>query len=406
MTRVLAVVAVLAVLGGCTVAGKPVAVQTDPAKLDVGPYRAEPATAPSNDNEAYGRVLESVRMGEAVIDPIEADASLTFGLGATASVPIPTPAKAGFLAQPVRAVLERHGMLAGFSVGGMDRELSADVAVGRARLLTVMLLRFPDDESARRAAADIDAVDFAVSTENVAVPVPDHAGAHAHWRPAVPTLAATLAHGPFVVSVLAGHTAPDLAALTALARAAFTAQIARLRDFEPTPRDRFAALPFDRDEMLARVLPEAPGVWPYPAVIVDRNDQNAGWRTHFKVSGVVYGPRAAHRWGSWEKDADADGTLLAINGAHYLVRHPNVAVARRAFDETASDATDPGHRAAPAPFGLPDSRCVESLSGPRYGLRFACRVLYRAYEGIVYGRTVKDAQQKAAAQYVLLVRSE
>lgn len=395
------------ILSGCTVDGNPVPAMPDLTALDTGPYGLEPMVAPENHDEKSGRILESMRLGEAVIDPVEADPSLTFGLGSTASVPIPTPAAAGFLARPVRAVLERHGMLAGFSVGGMDQGIEPELAVGRARLLTVQLLRFPDDESARRAAADIDTTDAAMSADNVRIEIANHPESHAHWRPAVPTLAAGLAHGPFVISVLAGHTAPDAAVLTGLVDAAFTAQVRRLADFVPTPPDRLATLPLDQDGMLARLLPEAPGVWPYPVVVTDRSDPNAGWRTRFDVRGVVYGPRAGRRWGEWEKTGEGRGLVLAVNGPHHLVRHPDVAAARDGFTDTGEmEAGESGVRAAPAPFGLPDARCLESLTVPPHQARFACRVLYREYEGIIYGRTIRDTQQRAAAQYVLLVRSD
>ncbi|WP_280421863.1 DUF7373 family lipoprotein [Nocardia carnea] len=401
-----AALVVAGVLTGCTVEGEPVAALPDPEELDTGPYGLELLVPPDNSDEKYGRILESMRMGEAVIDPVEADPSLTFGLGNTASVPVPTPATAGFLARPVRAVLERYGMLAGFSVGGMDRGVPAELAVGRARLLTVQLLRFPDDESARLAVAEIDSADAAVSPDNVRIEIPDHPGAHAHWRPAVPTMAAGVAHGPFVISVLAGHTTPDPAVLTGLVDAAFTAQIRRLADFAPTPPDELAGLPLDTDGMLARLLPEAPGLWPYPVVLTNRSDVNAGWRTRFDIRGVVYGPRAGRRWGAWEKSTEGRGMVLAVNRRHHLVRHPDVVAARRGFTDTAVDDEAPGVRPAPAPFGLPDSRCVESLTVPPHDVRFSCRVLYREYEAIVYGRTIRDTQQRAAAQYVLLVRAD
>ncbi|WP_280379873.1 DUF7373 family lipoprotein [Nocardia wallacei] len=398
--------AVLLFATGCTVAGSPTRMTPDRAAIDIGPYGVTPLAPPAGYDEKYGRVLESVRMGEAVIDPVQVDPALTYGLGAAASVPIPTPAKAGFLAQPVRAVLERRGMLAGFSVGGMDTGIPSQVAVGRARLLTVLLLRFPDDAAARSAATEIDAVDAAVSPENVAVPIPEHPEAHGHWRPTAPTLAATTAQGSFVISVLAGERTTDLEALRRLAGTAFTAQRARLAEFRPTPPDRFATLPLDTDGMLARLLPEAPGVWPWPTVITRRNDPNAGWLTGFTATGIVLGPRAAHRWGSWQRPTEGVGMILAINGQHTLLRLPDAVTARREYEGSADELTEPGQRQAPAPAGIPDTRCVESLTGLQFGPRFACRTLYGRYEAVVYARTLADAQHKISAQYLLLARTE
>ncbi|MBF6170497.1 DUF7373 family lipoprotein [Nocardia blacklockiae] len=401
-----AVGAALLLATGCTVAGTPARLGPDRATIDIGPYGTDLLVAPRDVDERSGRVLESVRMGEAVVDPVEIDPALTHGLGSVASVPIPTPAQAGFLAEPVRAVLERHGMLAGFSVGGMDAGIAVDLAVGRARLLTVLLLRFPDPGAARAAAGEIDAVDAAVSPENVPVPIPEHPEAHGHWRPSVPTLAATAAYGDFVVSVLAGERTTDLEALRRLASTTFTAQRTRLDDFRPTPPDRFATLPLDPDGMLARLLPEAPGVWPWPKVITKRYGPEAGWSSTFITTGLVYGPRATHRYGSWQRPAEGIGMVLAVNGLHTLLRLPDAVTARREYDDAADELTEPGTRQLPGPAGIPDARCMESLSSPPISARFACRLVYGRYEAIVYSRTADDARHRISAQYLLLARSE
>lgn len=393
-----------ALLAGCSVSGHPRPATPDLTTLNIGPYSTEPLSDPPTATEADGRILESVRMGEAVIDPVEADPTLVYGLGNTASVPIPAAQKAVYLSEPVRAVLAKYGMLAGFSVGGADAQIDPDVAVGHARLLTVMIIRFPDASQAQRAATEIDAVDAAVSPENVAVPIPDHRGAHAHWRPAVPTLAATEAQDAYVISVLAGYPTTDLAALSGLVRSALTAQSSRLRDFKPTALGEFTSLPMDSEGMLARMLPEAPGVWPRPSVIAIGSNPNAGWKSHLKPSGVVYGPRASHRWGSWKKDSPDGDMVIAFRGPNVLVRLPTPANARKEYTESADELNDPGMRAAPAPSGIADVRCIEWVGGGQYDVRFACRALYGIYDVQTFSRTLADAQQKIAAQYALLVR--
>ncbi|MEC3953766.1 hypothetical protein VMT65_12060 [Nocardia sp. CDC153] len=404
----LGAIAASVLLAGCAVPGHPRPATLDPATLTVGPYGTEPLTAAPAGTEADGRILESVRMGEAMIDPVEADPTLVYGLGNAASVPIPSAEKAVYLSEPVRAVLGKYGMLAGFSVGGADSEIDPYVAVGHARLLTVMAIRFPDADRARRAAAEMDAVDTAVSPENVPVAIPDHAGAHAHWRPTVPTLAATEAQDAYVITVLAGYPGIDLAALTGLARSALTAQATRLREFTPTPVGEFASLPLDSEGMLARMLPEAPGVWPRPTVLSVDADTNAGWKARLLPSGVVYGPRATHRWGKWKKDSpvDKDDMIIAFRGPNILVRFPDAVAARKEFTETADELNDPGMRAAPTPSGIPDVRCSEFVGGGRYDVRFACRALYGVYDVQTYSRTLADAQLKISAQYALLVRAE
>ncbi|MEC3919421.1 DUF7373 family lipoprotein [Nocardia sp. CDC160] len=394
-------------IAGCAVPGHPRSATVNPATLDVGPYSTEPFTAAPTGTDADGRVLEAVRMGEAVIDPMDADPTLTHRLGSAASVPIPSPEKAVYLSEPVRGVLAKYGMLAGFSVAGADAEIDPYVAVGHARLLTVMILRFPSADQARQAAAAIDAVDAAVSPDNVPVSIPDHPGAHGHWRPTVPTLAATEAQDAYVITVLAGYPSTDLGALTTLARSALTAQASRLRDFTPTPLSDFASLPLDSDGMLARMLPEAPGVWPRPMVLSIAADKDAGWKARLMPSGVVYGPRASQRWAQWAADGpDTGGMVIALRGQNLLARFRDAVTARKEFAATADELNSPGIRPAPAPAAIPDVRCSEWVGGGQYDVRFACRALYGVYDVQVYSRTQADAQQRIAAQYALLVKAE
>ncbi|MGK8524824.1 DUF7373 family lipoprotein [Nocardia asteroides] len=395
---VLALGVALAVGSGCTVAGKPVP-RPDPGSLDVGPYSRKPLLAPAHGSEYHGRVLESVRMAEIMLDPTDVDQALRIPLRRSRAVPLPTAAKASaLLADPVRAVLERHGMLAGFSVGATDTP--SQVAIGGGRLLQVMVLRFPDATAAQRAAQDIDAVDAALSPDNVAVTIPEHPSARGHWRPAVPTIAATMARDVFVVSVLAGHTSADLAALTALAGKAFDVQLPLLRDFVPTPPGRFAELPLDRDGMLGRMVPEAPGRWPFPVVILGDSAEHAGWGSLIQARGIVYGPRGAERFlGPTQEPVE----LLGLNRFNLLIRFADAAAAQRHF---ARLRTTEGRVEVPAPSGLVDVRCTEALNPSASAATFDCLVRHGRHVAVVLSRDYQDVQQRAAAQYALLVNSE
>jgi hypothetical protein len=295
-------------------------------------------------------------------------------------------------------------MLAGFTVGGADKEQIGAPVIGRSRLLTIVLLRFPDAAAATQAAREMDAADAAVSSENVSVTIPNLPSASAHWRPTVPTLAATIAQESFVISVLAGHTTPDLAALTGLARQVFEAQSNRLRDFPATPRDKLATLPLDNDGMLARLLAEVPGRWPYPTVTTTSYDQNAGWNANLNVTGIVFGPRAAYLHGPREQRTSVE--RYAVNGWNELGRYPDATAARRRFTDTQWEQ-DPELRAAPAPDGVPDVRCIEQLDVPsQFPLRFTCQLMSGRYVALIRGRDLKSTHQQVAAQLGLLLNSE
>ncbi|MFD4351703.1 hypothetical protein ACFWPX_04060 [Nocardia sp. NPDC058518] len=397
------VAAALTVLCGCVRPGEPVPQPLDLASLDVGSNSVDPLTPPTTSTDKYGRVLESVRMGEAALDPVEVDPTLTNGV-ANRTAPLPTPLKAaGILAEQVRKVLESQDMLAGFAVSGSDVNFRGRAPeVGVARLLTVLLLRFPDDMKARLAARQMNATDAAVTPDNVSVRIAEYPGAFAHWRPTVPTMAATLAHGSFVVSVLAAHTSPDQVALTGMVRKAFDVQLPRLRDFQPTPPDRFANLPLDRDGMVARLLPFGAGHWSAPTVIAADTDANAGWSSSIAISGVVFGPRATRLMKHFGFRDPIE--VVAVNGNNLVERFPDAVSARRVFTEERR-AADPT-TLIDTPAGVPDVYCNKLDQHPASPSQVYCHVLYGRYTASIVGRNPANAERQAAAQYALLVRSE
>ncbi|WP_067536270.1 DUF7373 family lipoprotein [Nocardia crassostreae] len=391
---------VLAAATGCTVQGNSVPQYPDPGQLDTGHYDTDQLVAPGG-NEARGRVVESARMVEALMDPGEVVPPMVFPAKSFAVHLLPTPALARvLLADAVRPVLEREGMIAGCSVGKTDTR--SGVEIGKSRALTVILLRFPDSAAAERAARDIDAVDASVSAENVAVQIPDHPGAHAHWRPDVPTLAATMAVDAYVVSVLAAHTSPDLGVLTAMARNVFQGQALWLRGFSPTPADRLAALPLDAAGMIGRLVPESPGRWSYPAVVVAGTAGTAGWDGgRLAAVGVALGRRGAAfflGYGLQHRQVEA----LAVNPRNVLVRYSNVTAARAAWTEFKSFVeTDESLRFVDGPAGAPDIYCTENTE--RTVEQYLCRVLYGRYVATIQMSDAAAIRQRAAAQYGLLL---
>lgn len=403
--RVVAALAVaLAALCGCVRPGQPVPERLDLATLDVGSNSVDPLEPPHTSTEKYGRILESVRMAEVAVDPAEVDPALTEGV-ASGTGPLPNPLKAsGLLAGRVRDVLESLNMSAGFVVSGSDVDPGPDKpTIGFGRSLSVILLRFPDPTSAQLAARQIDATDAAISPDNVSVRIAEYPDAFAHWRPTVPTLAATVAHESFVINVLAGHTTPDHAVLTDLVRRAFDHQLPKLRDFQPTTPERFAELPLDQQGMLPRLIPYGAGHWPYPTLTDTDFDDNAGWSSNLSISGVVLGPRAARLMKHLEFDDSVE--LVAMNGHNNLQRLPDAVTARRVFTER-MHAADP-EEVIDAPRGVPDAYCdlVNGIGSP-WPTQVRCRVLYGRYVATVVGLNPTVAHQATAAQYALLVRSE
>ncbi|MFI8976653.1 hypothetical protein ACIGO9_27470 [Nocardia asteroides] len=390
MTALLAAVA----LTGCTVAGTPEPAGVDLSTLDYGTYQHVPLVAPDGD-EYSGRVLESVRIGEVMINPAKADAALSLPADSKPTVPLPTPAKvSGVLSEQARAVLDKYGMIAGFQVAGTD-------SVG-AKGLSLLALRMPDADAATKAAADLDATDAAVSRDNVAVTIPKYPAARAHWRPTVAGMAATLARGSFVVSVLVTHPTPDAAALISLIGKAFDAQLPELDRFVATPVDRLAKLPLDGEQMLTRLVPEKPGRWSRPAVVLIDREQIAGGKTMMYASGVVYGPNASYLSGSRQQRSSSDA--YATIGFDALMRYPDAVEARSAFDRSGRSLAADGLRTITGPTGLADVTCFDG-GDSQPAVRYVCQVLRGRYTAMVFAPQERQVRQKAAAQYSLLVRA-
>ncbi|GGN91652.1 hypothetical protein GCM10011610_52120 [Nocardia rhizosphaerihabitans] len=382
----------VAALTGCTVAGTPEPARVDLSALDFGTYQHVPLVAPDGDDYS-GRVLESVRIGEVMINPAKADAALSLPADSKPTVPLPTPAKvSGVLSEQARAVLDKYGMVAGFQVAGTDSV--------RTRGLSLLALRMPDSDAATKAAADLDATDAAVSPDNVAVTIPNYAAARAHWRPTVASMAATVARGSFVVSVLVTHPTPDAAALIALIGKAFDAQLPELDRFVATPIDQLASLPLDGEKMLTRLIPEKLGRWSRPAVLLIDREQIAGGKTLLHASGVVYGPNVSYLNGTRQQRSAADA--FAMIGFDGLMRYPDAVEARRAFDRGTRSLAADGLRTVAGPAGLADIECLDDDAG-QPAVRYACRVLHGRYIATVFAPQEQQAKQKAAAQYSLLV---
>ncbi|MBL1076936.1 hypothetical protein JK358_21300 [Nocardia sp. 2] len=397
-----ALLSVALLVSGCVIDGSPRPVTPDFTGLDLGGYSGEPLTMPAETGESRGRMVESIRMFDVAVAPSAIDSALRY----YSVFPVPTPNQAvGVLAAATRATLTANGMLAGMSFGGHDNPTGwPQLGVSRAMRITVLRMR--DDSAARAAARAVDADDFAVSPENVAVTIPGYADARGHWRPRVPTVAATLAHGPYVVTVLSIQPTTDLVALTAPIQAAFDAVLPKLDTFTPTPADGIAELPLDRDDMLARTLPAAPGQWPYPSLYQDNRNSLAGWGGARFVTGVVYGPVVGTTWFNEPGDSEIlPIERVAYVGFTYAARFPDAATARRALAKRSGPVT--GRNPVAAPGHIPDATCFETpdVSDHARERRFTCQILDGRYLARVYGPDLATAHARATAQYALLVRS-
>lgn len=405
---VVGLVMVCAVLPGCGTAGTPRPQTPDLTVLDVGIFDAQPLTKPTESTEKYGRIIESARIAEAVINPLEFDVTLENSNPAVLANPIATT---GILADVARPVLDRYAMVAGYSAGAID--CRTDVVgcpdIGRTKGLRITVLRMRDAAAATAAAAEVEAADFAVSPENARVTISKYPQAHSHWRPTMPTLGVVVPQGVYLVALFIIHPTTDLAAMTTLATRVLDRQLPRLADFTPTPIEDLAALPLDTDDMLRRLLPDPPGQWMYPTTTRVDRDVTAGFGGTHEANGVVWGPGGAdHLIRDEAQDRSrpdpAGIDRLAVSGYNEVERATDAVGARQYFENAAARSAKSNTRVEP-PAGIPDARCfrVNHPNGmPAY---HHCLVLDGRYVAGVVDPEEKTVKQMAAAQYALLVRN-
>jgi hypothetical protein len=408
---VMAAVAVSAVLvAGCGGnGGKPAASSSSPSPsvawsiLDTGSYSKLPRKLGPVASEEEGRMAEAQRMSEAVADPSTLDPSLVVE---TDRGPLISPSDVArdiaLNQNPViEPVLKKYGMIcAHFALARSEKIRSAPGAPAvDLKTIVIMLVRFPDEAAAGNAAVEMDAVDFAVSPQNVPVPITKYPQAHGHWRPSHPSMASTLAHGPFVIQVEAQNPTPNLQTLTDMVEKTFDAEIALLDRFQPTPVNQIGTLPRDPDKLLGRLVDLTPGTEPSLSLRFGSLGANgaSSLQNERERKDRVYEKAGVDLIAYWAVDKQ---------GFADIVRARDRDAASTLMDQDISGDSEKHDHPIDGPQGLPDAKCFErkkdaykdDLSG-----RFACYLRYDRYEAYVVSGDATDVRQRAAAQYALLV---
>ncbi|PXX03362.1 hypothetical protein C8E89_12222 [Mycolicibacterium moriokaense] len=412
MSRI-AVMAVLsaALLAGCghDVAGtatppatssKPPAV--DASTLDTGKYLTLPRKLGQVASEDEGRMAEALRMAEAVADPANVDPTLVVQ---TAFGPLITPSDVAsnisLTGQAVVApVLAKYGMVAGRMLMVNNTTLDpsgAQQPEQDVKTIMIMLLRFPDAAAAKNAAVEMDAADFAVSPDNVPVPVTKYPAAHGHWRSTHPSMASTLAHNDFVIHLLVSNPTPNLETLTGMVEKTFDQEIPVLDQFQPTPVARIAKLPKDPYGLLGRLVDITPGTEPTLSTTVATYGPNGARQVQNEreMKDKTYATAGVDQAGVWLDQKLGGSSLLRARDHDAAITLMNQEI-----------ATDPDiDHPVDGVRGLADSKCF-ALKPESYkdtpGIKFECYVLYDRYVAGTYSGDEADARQRAAAQYALL----
>jgi hypothetical protein len=370
--------------------------KVDLSTLDIGSYDVKPRDFAGPPTLEEARNLEAFNLAQWIVSPPDVIPTLTY----LNMIPVTTPALAatsvsGNGMKVIEPVLEKHGMVTGFLLQGFPKPVSESLQNPDPALLNIMVTSFPSAEQAAQAAAEMDATDFAVNPANVAVPIPNHPDAHAHYVPGNPTIAATLARKATVVSILLGDpggTTADL--LAAGVQRILDAEVPLLDQAVTAPEAALTMLPIDPDHMLSRLLVKGPT----PPV-------SASFAT-FKGSAVAI----------CEGSKGIQQNLFGVAGvdrcagsdASTVVRARDESAAKDLLTKMVDIDTDVDHK-IPSPQGVPDAICVEQKPGkwkdaPNF--RFGCNVTYGRYFASVVNGEQKDVLQAAAAQYALLVNND
>ncbi|OBA70770.1 hypothetical protein A5641_11905 [Mycobacterium sp. 1554424.7] len=368
----------------------------DLAKLDVGHYGTEPRILLGPTTVEQGKFLEAFRLAEGMADPHEVDPKLDHLYG----LPTPDPKVAATaisgtgtpLAQPV---MEKYGMISAYMVQAYSARIQEFLRERSGDALLVLLMSFPNDDAASRAAAEMDSADFAVNPDNQRETIPGYPQAKAHYRPGYASMASTMAQGRLVVSAVVSSSAlADPAAFSQELQHFYGAQLPLMGQVIPVADAGITSLPLDPDHLLSRAF-------------------TAGEQPKISDKYGTIGPRAvifcadsaAVKGGLF---AQAQTDRCAITPDSQLLRARDENAASALLQKMVAVNTEDLDHYVASPDPLGDARCFEQKQlvwSDNAQSRFVCGVSFGRYVAFVWSDEEKDARERAAAQYALLVNS-
>ncbi|MBL1075165.1 hypothetical protein JK358_12260 [Nocardia sp. 2] len=392
------------VLTGCsTVAGTPAAGEIDIRALDVGSFPTEPLDLRREYNHQLnnGTELAVMRLAGAVANGLEIDPALKY---TTRVVDITSASRADFvLADVAVQAAVQHGLQFGYSATSSSHKISQDGfgstdvmnAYGHgtpppdASAVNLTVLQFPDRDSARNAATSMEEADFAVAPDlNQRLTLDRYPDAKAHWRPGISNMAATLAHGNYVVNAFVQLPEADPEKLRARAQQAIAVQLPLLDALPPLSAREVLRLDYDPEGMLRRTL--------HPEKYMTPSVQRENW---LSTRGFLNG---AGDMASWRELLDIGGVdfTATVNGGSLLLRARDESAATAMSSAIQAKTTKP----ADAPEGVPGAWC--NLEEGKSRNNYLCVVSYDRYVARVSSTQIQDAHQRAAAQYALLANAK
>lgn len=384
---VIATVALTLSSCGSSVDGTPTAAEIDVRKLDVGSYSTDPIDLQFRyiPQLYFGKEIAAMRLLDKIAIGTEIDPSLTRNSsGAIAE------AKEGLnkdISQGFVTALEQNGMLYGVRTDKRQRK-ETDPTDGD-ELVDMSVYQFPDKESAAAAAKAFEEADFAIARDqNQPVRLDKYPNALSHWRPGIRTIGSRLAEGNYLLDIFARTPQPELPQLTQLLEHIYDVQIPMLRELPPLSKRDILHLPYDPNGMHRKTL-AAKGFYG-PSLLTAGSFTTRGFLNVSNADGKILADKGkieavstTEGYTTLFRSADAAGAQALAEELHRRVKI----------------SIDP-------PQGVPDAFCEENTEEQVFtDKRYRCVVRYGRYVGRVSSSQVKDAQQRAAAQYAVLANS-
>lgn len=364
----------------------------DPSLLNAGNYPVKPRPPLGLAGAAdVGALLDAQHLADYVTGPWEVDPALItpihFGAYPAAVAMLPGNITRVFVPNSdVNAAVARHGLINGFAAG---RQVKGQ------RTLTNVVLRYPDPAAAAAVVAEAGHANSGMpdlpAKTLTDVPIPGHADAvgtfytwddpdlHATWT----TVQSFTAHGPFVLFQRSEVVGPAEVG-AALIGKTLDVQAPAIDMYKPVDPAQFPSLPKDPSGMLALALP------------VNKDNSNLVNNATYGVHGTLhfrYDPVAQ------AKVLGDVGLDVAVQTAGWVDRTRDAASAAVLLDSEVKTMQGPGANTDDAIPNFPGSHCQPDDDAHT---SFSCAAAVGRYMFSVWGHTLKDAQQQAAAQYLIL----
>ena len=388
VTGALATAAALLVSCSSVIPGSPVKAAGGPppgivdiALLDVGNYPTKPTPLGTAGTPEIGAIVEGQRMANFVIGPWEADPSLIGSYVDSALVLKNATALNFVLPDPLAGVAARHNFVTGFSTA---RD-------GTGKVLRNAVLRFPDPPAATAAAKEFGeaaAVEAVLVPPVQPAPIPGHpdATSFSHVSGETTVVRAFTARGPYVL-VQTAEAAAGLDTATGLIARTLDQQGLLIDQFTPTDPAKLADLPIDPTGLLARTLPVS--------VNVASVNQRAVYEPRGSLQFQTDPTRSAALF-------DKTGMIRQANAATAVYETRDAQGAQDLVDGFFAEVSATGKPVDPVE-NLPGSRCLDLSTGR--AANFYCLTTADRFAVEAQSAQLRDARQKTAAQYVMLMAS-